>query len=141
MRWRRTRCLGGRLSRGLLRPALTRIRRRVDLPISMPSRSFSNSLRCVWFAPFDVYLLPDKPILREHVRWLRFDDNIIEIDRGLEVLKIQRNQLVSFQLKDIEDDYKRKRERILQNHCETRSSGDERLLRVFGLKPLLSYLG
>ena len=39
MRWRRTRCLGGRLRRGLLNPALTRIRRRVVLPMSMPSRS------------------------------------------------------------------------------------------------------
>ena len=51
MRWRRTRCLGGRLRRGLLSPALTRMRRRVVLPMSMPSRSLSNSLRCVWLAP------------------------------------------------------------------------------------------
>ena len=39
MRWRRTRCWGGRLRRGLLRPALTRMRRRVVRPMSMPSRS------------------------------------------------------------------------------------------------------
>ena len=51
IRWRRTRCLGGRLSRGLLSPALTRMRRRVVLPMSMPSRSLSNSLRWVWLAP------------------------------------------------------------------------------------------
>ena len=52
MRWRCTRCLGGRLRRGLLRPALTRMRRRVVLPMSMPSRSLSNSLRWVWSGPF-----------------------------------------------------------------------------------------
>ena len=43
MRWRRTRCLGGRLCRGLLRPALTRIRRRVDLPI-FDALSFAQQL-------------------------------------------------------------------------------------------------
>ena len=51
IRCRRTRCLGGRLRRGLLSPALTRMRRRVVLPVSMPSRSPSNSLRWVWLAP------------------------------------------------------------------------------------------
>ena len=88
----------------------------------------------------DVYLLPDKPDLREHVRWLRFDDNAIEIDRGLEVLKAQRWEPVSFQLKEGEDDYKRKKEIRMEKYCETRSTGDERLLRVFGLKPHFSYL-
>ena len=50
IRWRRTRCFGWRLRRGLLNPALTRIRRRVVLPMSMPSRSLSNSLRPELFA-------------------------------------------------------------------------------------------
>ena len=48
IRWRRTRCFGWRLRSGLLNPALTRMRRRVVLPMSMPSRSLSNSLRWVW---------------------------------------------------------------------------------------------
>ena len=51
MRWRRIRCFGGRFCRGLLSPALTRMRRRVALPMSMPSRSLSNSLRWVWLVP------------------------------------------------------------------------------------------
>ena len=83
----------------------------------------------------NVYLLPDEPDLREHVRWLRFDANIIEIDIGLEILGINRTRPVSFQLKDVEDDYKREWERKTEKYCEIRSSGDERLLRVFGLKP------
>ena len=48
---RRTQCLGGRLRRGLLRPASSRMRRRVVRPMSMPSRSLSNSLRWVWLVP------------------------------------------------------------------------------------------
>ena len=48
IRWRRTRCLGGRLRRGLLSPALTRMRRRVVRPMSRPSRSLSSSERWVW---------------------------------------------------------------------------------------------
>ena len=40
-----TRCLGGRRRRGLLRPASSRMRRRVVRPMSMPSRSASSSLR------------------------------------------------------------------------------------------------
>ena len=43
-------CLGGRLLRGLLSSALTRMRRRVVLPMAMPSCSLSNSLRWVWLA-------------------------------------------------------------------------------------------
>ena len=37
MRWRRTRCLGGRLRRGLLSPASSRMRRSVVRLMSMPS--------------------------------------------------------------------------------------------------------
>ena len=51
IRWRRSSCFGGRLCRGLLSPALTRMRRRVVLPMSMPSRSLSNSLRCERLVP------------------------------------------------------------------------------------------
>ena len=51
IRWRRPRCLGGRLRRGLVSPALTRMRRRVVLPMAIPSRSASNSLKCEWLAP------------------------------------------------------------------------------------------
>ena len=51
IRWQRTRCFGWRLRRGLLNLALTRIRRSVVLPMSMPSRSLSNSLRCEWLVP------------------------------------------------------------------------------------------
>ena len=51
MRWRRTRCLGGRLRGELCSPAFTKMRRRVVLPMSMPSRSLNNSLRWVWLAP------------------------------------------------------------------------------------------
>ena len=43
--------LGGRLRRGLLSPALTRIRRSVVRPMSRPSRSLSSSERWVWLAP------------------------------------------------------------------------------------------
>ena len=42
IRWRRTRCLGGRRRRGLLRPASSRMRRRLVRPMSMPSRSLSS---------------------------------------------------------------------------------------------------
>ena len=42
---------GGHLRRGLLIPAFTRIRRRVVLPMTIPSRSASNSLRWEWLAP------------------------------------------------------------------------------------------
>ena len=59
-RWRRTRCFGGRLRRGLPSPALTRMRRSVVLPMSMPSRSFSNSLGCEWLVP--AYLVRAKCI-------------------------------------------------------------------------------
>ena len=45
------RCLGGRLRRGLLSPALTRMRRSVVRSMSRPSRSLSNSERWVWLAP------------------------------------------------------------------------------------------
>ena len=38
IRWRRARCLGGRRRCGLLSPALTRIRRSVVRPMSMPDR-------------------------------------------------------------------------------------------------------
>ena len=51
IRWRRPRCLGGRLRRGLVSPVLTRMRRRVVLPMAIPSRSASNSLKCEWLAP------------------------------------------------------------------------------------------
>ena len=74
MRWRRTRCLGGRLRRGLVSPASSRMRRRVVLPMSMPSRSLSNSLRWVWLAP--VYRVranslrwpPRSPTRQRHAR-------------------------------------------------------------------------
>ena len=51
IRWRRTRCLGGRRRRGLLNPAFNKMRRSVVRPMWMPSRSASNSARWVWFAP------------------------------------------------------------------------------------------
>ena len=41
----------GRRLRGLFTPALVSILRNVSRPMSIPSRSLSNSLRCVWLTP------------------------------------------------------------------------------------------
>ena len=55
------RCLGGRLRRGLLSPALAKIRRSVVRPMSTPSRSLSNSERWVWLAPSYTPCEPGEP--------------------------------------------------------------------------------
>ena len=49
---------GGRRLRGLFTPALVSILRNVSRPMSIPSRSLSNSLRCVWLTP--AYLRPSQ---------------------------------------------------------------------------------
>ena len=88
----------------------------------------------------DIYLLPDKPDLRSHVRWIRFDDNVIELDKGLEVFKVHRGEPVSFQLKDGGNEDKMKKEQRMEKYCETRTKGDDQLLRVFDLKAAFGYL-
>ena len=69
-----------------------------------------------------------------HDRWIRFDNNIVELGNGLETLDPNRNQVFSFQLKE-KDQERHGQERKIKSFCRSQKDGDDIFLSVFSHPP------
>ena len=69
-----------------------------------------------------------------HDRWIRFDKNIIELGKGLEILEANRKQAFSFQLKR-EDAEREKQESYLRSLCKNKRDSGPPYLCVSAYPP------